>query len=146
MHKKELYILFDEKNSKKSRFGTKSNNSRMSIWKSGKFLSGQFHSYLNLDDNGNTQVSEIHKYSKWLTGFCSGDFWGGLAYNINFKNGIWHGGILQDIEISHIDSPNSAITLKGEWEFTFVETQVLEEEEAEVEEDSNEELEVPAKA
>ena len=111
--------IFDQKSNRISRFGTKSNNSRNSIWKSGKLLNGQFHSYLNIDDNGNPDVSDIHKYSKWFTGFFSGDFYGGISYNINFKNGIWHGGILEDIEVVNIDSPTNAITLSGEYEFNI---------------------------
>lgn len=109
--------IFDQKNNRISRFGTRSNNTRNSIWKSGKLLKGEFHSYLNINDSGNPDVSEIHKYSKWMTGIFNGDFWGGIAYNINFKNGIWHGGILKDIEVVYIDSPLSQITLSGEWEF-----------------------------
>ena len=110
--------IFDEKNSKKSRFGTKSNNSRMSIWKSGKFLSGQFHSYLNLDDNGNPDVSDVHKYSRWYTGFFGGgDFYGGLSYNINFKNTTWHGGISEDIEVTKVTATANSFTLNGEFNF-----------------------------
>jgi hypothetical protein len=110
--------IFDQKNALISRFGTKSSNSRNAIWRSGKFLSGQFHSFLNLDDNGNPDVSEVHKYSKWYTGlFSSGDFWGGLAYNINFKNTIWHGGISDDIEVVEISLTDNTISLKGDFDF-----------------------------
>ena len=112
--------IFDEKNSKVSRFGTKSNNSRNSIWESGKFLAGQFHSYLNLDDNGNPDVSEVHKYSKWYTGlFGGGDFWGGLAYNINFKNTTWHGGISEDIEVLKVTATANSFTLNGDYPFNI---------------------------
>ena len=110
--------IFDQKNGLISRFGTKASNSRNAIWRSGKFLSGQFHSYLNLDDNGNPDVSEVHKYSKWYTGlFSSGDFWGGIAYNINFKNTIWHGGISDDIEIVSLSTIDNTFTLNGEFDF-----------------------------
>lgn len=110
--------IFDQKNGLISRFGTKSSNSRNAIWRSGKFLSGQFHSFLNLDDNGNPDVSEVHKYSKWYTGlFSSGDFWGGVAYNINFKNTIWHGGISDDIEVVEISLIDNTISLKGDFDF-----------------------------
>ena len=112
--------IFDEKNYKISRFGTKSNNSRKSIWKSGKFLSGQFHSYLNLDDEGNPDVSEVHKYSEWYTGlFGGGDFYGGLAYNINFKNTTWHGGISEDIQVLRVTATANSITLDGEFRFNL---------------------------
>lgn len=110
--------IFDQKNNLISRFGIKASNSRNAIWRSGKFLSGQFHSYLNLDDNGNPDVSEVHKYSKWYTGlFSSGDFWGGVAYNINFKNTIWHGGISDDIEIVALSTIDNTFTLNGEFDF-----------------------------
>lgn len=112
--------IFDQKNNKISRFGTKSTNSRNSIWRSGKFLSGQFHSYLNLNDSGLPSVSEVHKYSKWYTGlFSGGDFWGGLVFNINFKNTIWHGGILEDIEVSSILLSDNTINLVGEFDFNI---------------------------
>jgi len=110
--------IFDQKNGNISRFGTKSINSKNSIWKSGKFLAGQFHSYLNLDDAGNPDVSEVHKYSKWYTGlFGGGDFYGGIAYNINFKNTVWHGGILEDIEVLNVSTASNSIDLSGEFEF-----------------------------
>lgn len=112
--------IFDEKNGLTSRFGTKSFNSRNSIWKSGKFLSGQFHSYMNIDDNGNPDISDVHKYSKWYTGvFNNGSFYGGIAYNINFKNATWYGGILEDIEITSINPTASEITLSGEFNFNI---------------------------
>ena len=110
--------IFDQKNNLISRFGIKASNSRNAIWRSGKFLAGQFHSYLNEDDNGNPDVSDVHKYSKWYTGlFSSGDFWGGIAYNINFKNTIWHGGISEDIEIVKISTIENTFTLNGEFDF-----------------------------
>lgn len=85
---------------KESRFGTKSYNSRAAIWKSGNWINGSFHSRLNLDDNNNYDVADIHKYSIWETGnWFNGDFYGGVAYNIDFKSGTWHGGILEDVAI-----------------------------------------------
>ena len=91
--------IFDSKNSE-SRFGIKSYNSRASIWHSGKWINGSFHSRLNIDDNGDYDVSDIHKYSVWYTGqWFNGDFYGGVAFNIDFKLGTWHGGILEDINI-----------------------------------------------
>jgi len=108
--------IFDEKNGKESRFGTKSSNSRNSVWRSGKFLNGEFHSYLNKDDEGNTDVSESHKYSKWMTGlFAAGDWYGGLSYNINFKNAVWHGGISEEIDI--LSGSGESIILDGDFEF-----------------------------
>ena len=102
-----------------SRFGTRSTNSSNSLWKGGKFISGQFHSSLNLDGNGNPIVSNIHKYSIWQTGLFAGDYYGGIAYNIDFKNAIWHGGILQDIPVVSINATSSTITLSGEFKFNI---------------------------
>ena len=112
--------IFDQKNDKISRFGTKSSNARNSVWRSGKFLSGQFHSYLNIDDNGNPDVSDVHKYSKWKTGiFSSGDFYGGISSNIAFKNAKWHGGISEDIEVVYVNATASSFLLKGDFDFNI---------------------------
>jgi len=91
--------LFDEKNGE-SRFGVKSYNSRTSTWHAGNWISGSFHSRLNIDSEGNYDVSNIHKYSIWRTGnWFSGNWYGGIAFNIEFKSGVWHGGILEDIQV-----------------------------------------------
>lgn len=91
--------IFEEKNTE-ARFGIKSHNSRTSIWKGGKFISGSFHSQLNLDSKNNYTRARVHKYSIWYSGeWYSGNWYGGVAYNINFKSGTWHGGILEDIQI-----------------------------------------------
>jgi hypothetical protein len=112
--------IFDQKNNVLSRFGTKSTNSRNSLWRSGKFLNGQFHSFLNEDSNGVPQVSDVHKYSIWKTGlFSKGDFYGGLVYNINFKNTVWHGGILEDIEVLDVSTASNTFTLSGEWNWNI---------------------------
>jgi hypothetical protein len=112
--------IFDQKNNALSRFGTKSTNSRNSLWRSGKFLNGQFHSFLNEDSNGVPQVSNVHKYSIWKTGlFSKGDFYGGLVYNINFKNTVWHGGILEDIEVLNVSTASNTFTLSGEWDWNI---------------------------
>jgi hypothetical protein len=112
--------IFDQKNNVLSRFGTKSTNSRNSLWRSGKFLNGQFHSFLNEDSNGVPQVSDVHKYSIWKTGlFSKGDFYGGLVYNINFKNTVWHGGISEDIEVLNVSTASNTFTLSGEWDWNI---------------------------
>jgi len=85
---------------KESKFGTKSYNSRAAIWKSGKWINGSFHSRLNLTEDGDYDVSNIHKYSIWYSGeWFNGDFYGGVAYNMDFKSGTWHGGILEELNI-----------------------------------------------
>ena len=100
---------FGEKNGE-SRFGTNSYNSRTSIWKGGKWVSGSFYSRLDNID----QVSDIHKYSIWETGnWLSGNWYGGVSYNMNFKSGTWHGGILEDIQIIGINSENNSFILNG---------------------------------
>ena len=83
-----------------SRFGVDSWSSRISVWYGGNWLGGQFHSRLNINDSGEPDVSNIHKYSIWYTGnWFDGEFWGGVAYNINWSTGTWYGGILEDIEV-----------------------------------------------
>lgn len=108
-----------------SRFGTKSTNSRTTVWHGGDWLNGQFHSRLNTNSQtGQPAVSDIHKYSVWYTGnWYGGDFWGGVAYNINFLGGTWHGGILEEIQVCGIDmiepsaSSTNAIVLNGIFRF-----------------------------
>lgn len=99
-----------------SRFGTKAYNSRAAIWKSGNWINGSFHSRLNLDENNNPDVSDIHKYSIWETGnWFNGDFYGGVVYNMDFKSGIWHGGILEDVTIIGMrSSDNNYFEIEGE--------------------------------
>jgi len=89
-----------------SRFGTKASNSRTATWHGGKWVDGEFHSNLNIDRNtGLPIVSEIHKYSIWRTGIWNnGNWYGGIAFNIDFRGGIWHGGILEEIQVIGIDS------------------------------------------
>jgi hypothetical protein len=105
--------FFDEKSGVESRFGVRSFNSRTSTWHAGKFVKGSFHSRLNLDDSGDYDVADIHKFSIWKTGqWLSGDYYGGIAYNMDFKSGTWHGGILEDIQIIGIDQdPTTGIVI-----------------------------------
>jgi hypothetical protein len=110
-----------------SRFGTKSTNSRTSTWHGGRWIDGEFHSYLNIDSDTNLPtVSDIHKYSIWRTGiWLKGNFYGGIAFNIDFRSGIWHGGILEEIQICGVDpilpatSSNNAIVLNGIFKFNI---------------------------
>jgi len=91
--------LFEQKNSE-SRFGTKAFSSRTATWHSGLWRSGSFHSQLNINDEQVYDVSDVHKYSIWRTGrWLDGDFYGGIVYNMDFKSGTWHGGILEDIQV-----------------------------------------------
>jgi hypothetical protein len=86
---------------------------RNSTWHGGIWVNGEFHSFLNLNSStGLPDVSDIHKYSIWRTGLWNnGDFWGGVAYNIDFKQGIWHGGILEEIQVIGVDTINPAHSL-----------------------------------
>ena len=103
------YGSWDEKVNT-SRFGTLASNSRTAIWNGGKWQSGSFYSRLD----GLPDVSESHKFSIWKTGtWGSGNWFGGVAYNINFKSGVWHGGIVEDIQIIGINNTNNSITLNG---------------------------------
>lgn len=111
---------FDEKNGE-SRFGVKSYNSRTSTWHAGNWISGSFHSRLNVDNNGKYLVSNIHKYSIWRTGnWFSGNFYGGIAFNIKFRSGVWYGGILEDIQVIGFNQTagfNNEIVLNGLFKF-----------------------------
>ncbi len=105
---------------KLSRFGTSPSNSRPAIWHGGKWFAGQFHSILNIDSSGVAQVSKRHSYSYWNTGiWMGGDFYGGVAHNIDMRNGRWMGGISEELNIRGVISStnNNAIELIGEWRF-----------------------------
>ena len=106
---------------KLSRFGTKSTNTRNSTWHGGNWIGGEFHSQLNIDSqSGLPIVSDIHKYSIWKTGnWIGGDFYGGISYDINFKKGTWHGGILEEIQIIGISTSINTIQLNGIFRFNI---------------------------
>jgi hypothetical protein len=106
--------LFGNEQNIQTRFGTKSSNTRTATWHAGKWLDGEFHSFLNLDQNGVPNVSDLHKYSIWRTGVWNrGNWYGGIAYNIDFRGGTWHGGILEEIQVIGIDSILPAQTSKN---------------------------------
>jgi len=102
-----------------SRFGTKAYNSRTANWQNGKWIAGSFFSRLIEDNQGDPEVSISHKYSIWRTGtFYTGEIWGGVFYNIDFKSGNWYGGILDEIQIISIrpdmnSTTDTMITLNG---------------------------------
>ena len=102
-----------------SRFGTKSFSTRKSIWHSGNFVRGEFHSFLNLDDSGSPDISENHSFSIWNTGKFRGAFFGGTVNNIEFDSSIWHGGILRDISVIRIDTTTNSFTLDGVYRFNI---------------------------
>jgi hypothetical protein len=88
-----------------ARFGTRSLNTRNSVWNGGRWISGEFHSSLNINEyTGQTQVSDLHNLSVWRTGvWFGGSFYGGVAYNIDFRGGTWYGGIIEEIQVSGLD-------------------------------------------
>ena len=108
-----------------TRFGTRATNTRTATWNAGKWIDGEFHSYLTIDQlTGQPITSEIHKFSIWKTGIWNnGSWYGGIAYNINFRNGIWYGGILEEIQVIGIDpilpaeTSNNKIYLNGIFRF-----------------------------
>lgn len=103
-----------------SRFGTKSFNSRTATWQGGNWVSGSFYSKLNINDDGQLDVSDTHKYSIWKTGkWLSGEWYGGIAYNMDWKLGTWYGGILEDIQVIGIDTINNTFTLNGIFKFNI---------------------------
>lgn len=111
---------FNQKNKLLSRFGTKSFNSRNATWYAGRFLAGEFHSFLKTNDKGLPIRSEIHKYSKWYTGYFGGGiFYGGNVDNINFISSTWEGGILNDIDVVEINTDDNLITLDGIYRFNI---------------------------
>ena len=85
----------------RSRFGTRAFNTRTAIWHGGRFRNSEFHSYLNLDVDGTPIQSEYYKYSQWNSGvFTGGNWYGGVAYSINFSSGNWYGGVVEDIQVT----------------------------------------------
>lgn len=111
---------FDSKNGD-SRFGVNAFNSRTATWQAGNWINGSFYSRINLNDDRQEDVSDVHKYSIWKTGnWYAGDFWGGIAYNMNWVTGTWHGGILEDIQVIGFGSDGIGryyFTLNGIFKF-----------------------------
>jgi len=103
-----------------ARFGTKAFNTRTATWRGGVWLDGQFHSFLNVGVEGEPIASQIHKYSIWHTGlWAGGDHYGGIAYAINFNNGNWWGGVVEEIQIIGISSNTNSFTLNGTFNFNL---------------------------
>lgn len=74
------------------------------IWKNGKFISGEFHSELILDNNIPIE-SYDHTLSIWENGeFINGDWYGGT-----FNNGVWYNGVIHNSIINNIEFKNGYI-------------------------------------
>jgi len=117
------YNGYWEQRNTSSRFGTKSFNSRTANWQAGIWVSGSFYSFINVNDQGILDVSDVHKYSIWKTGqWLSGEWYGGIAYNMDFKTGTWYGGILEDIQVIGVDIVNNTFTLNGIFKFNTGDT------------------------
>lgn len=115
--------IFNQTKDKLSRFGTNASNTRTALWHGGTWVTGEFHSRLNLDINGKTLNSVNNKYSMFKTGnWLSGYWYGGIAININFNSSNWNSGILDEIEIIGIDSANNNLILNGVFRFNINDT------------------------
>jgi len=67
------------------------------VWENGQFMSGEFHSRLNLTNNQPLESND-HNISNWLNGqFNNGDWYGGTFHNGTWKNGTFHNGVINDI-------------------------------------------------
>lgn len=90
-----------------SRFGTKSTSSKQSIWDTGTFNGGEVHSYITMINDklvaSDVYRNTIFKNCEWN----NGSFYGGIAYNINFKGGDFYGGIVDDIQVKSIHVRNA---------------------------------------
>lgn len=104
-------------------FGSRSTNYRKSIWESGNWLSGNFYSSRNLSSVTGEEISLNHKLSQFKSGnWQGGDFWGGTCFNINFRQGVFRGGIIDDIEVIGIrlsQQDRTEILLNGTFRFSY---------------------------
>lgn len=108
---------FDKLKSNMSRFGTRATNWRKAIWYSGEWSSGEFHSYLN-EVNGVASESDSNRNSIWYTGLWNdGTWYGGIAYNMDFRSGTWYNGVLNNIVIRNYYPYDNKVQLQGEFNF-----------------------------
>jgi hypothetical protein len=68
------------------------------------------------------QMYHIHKYAIWHTWY-NGDWYGGIAYNMDFKSGTWYGGILDEIQVIKIN--DNSLELNGIFKFKLVMTFII---------------------
>ena len=106
---------FNQKNST-SRFGWGALASRPAYWNGGFFNGGSFYSGSDMEFG----VSKRHTYAIWKTGkFINGNFYGGVAYNIDMRNSNWIGGILEEIEVIGLNEYNNSFILNGIFRFNI---------------------------
>lgn len=98
----------------KSRFGTASEKTAYTLWGAGRFLNGEFHSGLNIDDSGNTLPSISDGLTQWMSGdFYNGEWYGGYFISGTFHNGEWFSGIFNTT--TGEDARNYCIWKRGNW-------------------------------
>jgi len=86
--------IWDQAANKISRFGTKSNLVQKAIWQFGLWKNGEFHNYLNVDENNITIASKNYNSSFWYNGlWISGEWYGGTWFHGTWYNGIWYNGL-----------------------------------------------------
>ena len=86
----------------KTRFGLcyKSNSTNITgaTWENGKFINGEFHSKLNVNESNLPIESLDHSLVVWYDGiFVSGSWYGGTFKNGEWQNGNFYSGIIEDI-------------------------------------------------
>lgn len=94
---------FNQVNSNiKSRFGSMPTSGSTDLsynsvtWHNGDFISGEFHSGLNII-SGMTAVSDNHNRTHWLDGtWFNGSWYGGTHVGGTFNNGNWYDGFWSD--------------------------------------------------
>jgi subtilisin-like proprotein convertase family protein len=106
---------FSQKNSI-SRFGWGAIASRPAYLNGGVFNGGNFYSGTDMEYG----VSKKHTYAIWKTGkFINGNFYGGVAYNIEMRDSKWIGGISEEIEVIGLNEYNNSFILNGIFRFNI---------------------------
>lgn len=114
---------FNQLRGSRSRFGTKSTAQQKSTWEHGVFIQGEFHSFLNLDVNGNPSPSVNYKHSTWLAGrWKNGSVYGGTFNQGVWEDGVWYRGYVNGglalTPVSLVQDP----PLSSRWLFTLTPT------------------------
>lgn len=118
--------ILDSSN-KPSTFGTKATLTHNAKWESGKFLNADFYAGNTFDENANIKVNDNHIVSIFKTGYFMGNFYGGLAYNVNMVSSKWYGGIVEQARILSMKYYKQSsdgvglldVTLKGDYRYNI---------------------------